>query len=90
MHSFNGWGVSIVDSLDTMHMMGLHDEFQRGIRLTEKIKFKNEVCMDELYNPLEEFYRTNSRIKTCHSLKPLSVIWEAIYPHMHFHGTEHY
>ena len=39
MISFNGWGVTMVDSLDTMFLMGLHDEFQRGVKLAENMTF---------------------------------------------------
>ena len=34
--SFNGWGVMIVDSLDTMYIMNLHDEFKRALAFVEK------------------------------------------------------
>ncbi|KAI5123518.1 hypothetical protein M0805_006678 [Coniferiporia weirii] len=37
--NFNGWGVTVVDSLDTMYLMGLHDEFDRGIQIVEKMSF---------------------------------------------------
>lgn len=37
--NFNGWGVSIVDSLDTMLLMGLEDEFNRALPIIEKIDF---------------------------------------------------
>lgn len=37
--SFNGWGVTVFDSLDTMILMGLHDEFARGLRIVEKARF---------------------------------------------------
>ena len=29
----------MVDSLDTMYIMGLHDEFERGVKMVEKISF---------------------------------------------------
>ncbi|KAF7974676.1 hypothetical protein HWV62_11433 [Athelia sp. TMB] len=34
-NNFNGWGVMIVDSLDTMYIMGLHDEFKRAVAFVE-------------------------------------------------------
>lgn len=37
--SFNGWGVSIIDSLDTMYIMGLHDEFNRAVAFVEQSDF---------------------------------------------------
>ena len=39
--SFNGWGVTTVDSLDTMYMMGLHKEFDRGVKLVKKMQIKS-------------------------------------------------
>lgn len=42
LRSFNGWGVTMVDALDTMYLMGLHDEFERGIKLVEKMSFSGE------------------------------------------------
>ncbi|TFL01959.1 glycoside hydrolase [Pterulicium gracile] len=36
---FNGWGVSTIDSLDTMHIMGLKDELERGLALVKKLEF---------------------------------------------------
>jgi hypothetical protein len=34
----------MVDSLDTMYLMGLHDEFERGLKLAENITFNaNDV-----------------------------------------------
>ncbi|KAG8887664.1 hypothetical protein FRB98_009226 [Tulasnella sp. 332] len=36
---FNGWGVTAVDSLDTMLMMGFEEEYQRGIDLVEKTQY---------------------------------------------------
>ena len=41
--SFNGWGVTIIDSLDTMLIMGLSDEFRRGVAFAAKIDFFEKV-----------------------------------------------
>ncbi|KIJ95152.1 glycoside hydrolase family 47 protein [Laccaria amethystina LaAM-08-1] len=30
---FNGWGVTLLDSLDTMYIMGLHDDFEDALGL---------------------------------------------------------
>lgn len=38
-HSFNGWGVTAVDSLDTMLLMGLEDEFARAIPMVTSTNF---------------------------------------------------
>ena len=42
-HSFNGWGVSVIDSLDTIFLMKLDDEFDRGIELVEKLEFLEKL-----------------------------------------------
>lgn len=39
MSSFNGWGVTLVDALDTMYLMGLDEEFERGIDFVENMTF---------------------------------------------------
>ena len=31
--------MTVVDALDTMHIMGLKDEFERGVRLVDKTRF---------------------------------------------------
>ncbi|KAG6869223.1 hypothetical protein C0993_009086 [Termitomyces sp. T159_Od127] len=36
---FNGWGVTIFDSLDTMLLMGLQNEYLRAVDMTKKIEF---------------------------------------------------
>ncbi|EJD07326.1 seven-hairpin glycosidase [Fomitiporia mediterranea MF3/22] len=41
VNNFNGWGVTMVDSLDTIYLMGLHDEFDRGIELVKKMAIAN-------------------------------------------------
>ncbi|EGF99902.1 family 47 glycoside hydrolase [Melampsora larici-populina 98AG31] len=38
-NTLNGWGATLVDSLDTLYMMGLHDEFEDGLKKTAKIDF---------------------------------------------------
>ena len=43
--SFNGWGVSAIDSLDTMFLMGLNDEFKRGVALAGSINFFEKVYL---------------------------------------------
>jgi hypothetical protein len=37
--SFNGWGVTMFDSLDTMLLMGLEDEFRRALPLVNRTDF---------------------------------------------------
>ncbi|KAF8509918.1 glycoside hydrolase [Gautieria morchelliformis] len=37
--TFNGWGVTMVDSLDTMLLLGLEDEFQRAVSHVATLNF---------------------------------------------------
>lgn len=37
--NFNGWGVTLFDSLDTMILMDLNDEFRRALPVVEKADF---------------------------------------------------
>lgn len=39
MGRFNGWGVTVYDSLDTMYLMGLNDEFKRALSVVEQADF---------------------------------------------------
>ena len=41
--SFNGFGVSVIDSLDTMALMGLKEEFQRGLSHAAKLNMSQSV-----------------------------------------------
>ncbi|TFK26236.1 mannosyl-oligosaccharide alpha-1,2-mannosidase [Coprinopsis marcescibilis] len=39
VNNFNGWGVTIYDGLDTMWIMGLHDEFRQALSLIAQNRF---------------------------------------------------
>ncbi|KAF9453575.1 glycoside hydrolase family 47 protein [Macrolepiota fuliginosa MF-IS2] len=39
VNNFNGWGVTLYDALDTMWIMGLHDEFRDSLGLVAKTNF---------------------------------------------------
>ncbi|KAJ6607001.1 glycoside hydrolase [Mycena sp. CBHHK59/15] len=39
VNNFNGWGVSVFDSLDTMWIMGLYDLFEEGLEVVTKATF---------------------------------------------------
>ncbi|RVX75315.1 hypothetical protein B0A52_00668 [Exophiala mesophila] len=43
---FNGWGATLVDSLDTLWIMGLYDEFDRAVSLVKDIDFKTSTRKD--------------------------------------------
>ncbi|KAJ2549229.1 hypothetical protein IWW35_003843, partial [Coemansia sp. RSA 1878] len=38
----NGWGATLVDALDTIHIMGLDDEFRQATEMVAKINFHND------------------------------------------------
>ena len=46
--SFNGWNVSMIDSLDTMLLMGLHEEFTAALPIVQHGNF-SEVRL--LFSP---------------------------------------
>ncbi|KAJ6580973.1 glycoside hydrolase [Mycena capillaripes] len=46
VNNFNGWGVSVFDSLDTMWIMGLYDLFEEGLEVVRNTTF---------YTPPEKF-----------------------------------
>jgi len=42
---FNGWGVTLLDSLDTMYIMGLHDDFEDALGFVVNLTFSMpSVC----------------------------------------------
>ncbi|KAK5061123.1 hypothetical protein LTR84_007665 [Exophiala bonariae] len=43
---FNGWGATLVDSLDTLWIMGLHDEFEEAVGHVKNIDFKTTTRKD--------------------------------------------
>lgn len=43
---FNGWGATLVDSLDTLWIMGLRNEFQEAVNAVAKIDFKTSPRKD--------------------------------------------
>jgi mannosyl-oligosaccharide alpha-1,2-mannosidase len=47
---FCGWAATLVDSLDTMYIMGLHEEFEEALKEVYKIDFTGtEGCMINLF-----------------------------------------
>ncbi|GIZ38204.1 hypothetical protein CKM354_000162700 [Cercospora kikuchii] len=51
-NSFNGWGATLVDSLDTLWIMGLKDEFEDAVNQTSFIDFttspRNDIPLFEV------------------------------------------
>lgn len=43
---FNGWGATLIDSLDTMWIMGLKDEFEEALEMVKKTNFKTSRRSD--------------------------------------------
>ncbi|KAE9988219.1 hypothetical protein EG328_000175 [Venturia inaequalis] len=43
---FNGWGATLIDSLDTMWIMGLTDEFEEALEMVKKTNFKTSRRSD--------------------------------------------
>ncbi|KAI9666198.1 MAG: hypothetical protein M1821_004133 [Bathelium mastoideum] len=43
---FAGWGATLVDTLDTLWMMGLKEEFEDGVKAVEKIDFTTSPRQD--------------------------------------------
>jgi hypothetical protein len=42
--SFNGWGLTAIDALDTMIVMGFDDMVERVVSHVASIRFSNTVC----------------------------------------------
>ncbi|KAJ1774288.1 hypothetical protein IW137_000051 [Coemansia sp. RSA 1287] len=38
-NKWGGWGVTLIDALDTLHIMELHEEFKEGVRHVAKVNF---------------------------------------------------
>ncbi|KXT13972.1 hypothetical protein AC579_8837 [Pseudocercospora musae] len=51
-NSFNGWGATLVDSLDTLWIMGMKDEFEDAVNQTKYIDFttssRNDIPLFEV------------------------------------------
>jgi mannosyl-oligosaccharide alpha-1,2-mannosidase len=43
---FNGWGATLVDTLDTLWIMGLKEEFDTAVKQVETINFKTSLRKD--------------------------------------------
>ncbi|EGG03665.1 family 47 glycoside hydrolase [Melampsora larici-populina 98AG31] len=63
----NGWGATLVDSLDTLFMMGLHDEFEHGLTQTAKIDFSRSY-VNETVSVFETTIRYLGGILTAYEL----------------------
>ncbi|KAM5429101.1 putative mannosyl-oligosaccharide 1,2-alpha-mannosidase [Microsporum canis] len=55
LNPFGGWAASLVDGLDTLWIMGLHDEFTEAVKAIDDIDFSN--CTLEEVNVFETTIR---------------------------------
>lgn len=46
LNSFGGWGATLVDSLDTLWLMDLKDDFEEGVEAIQKIDFSTNTEKD--------------------------------------------
>ena len=80
-NSFNGWGVTAIDSLDTMILMGLKPQAERVIEHIAKLDFKGthvrSMFQSSTFSPLTLL---DSDL-LCHSSRPLLDILEVYFPH---------
>ena len=53
--TFGGWGATLVDSLDTLWMMGLKEEYEEAVKAVEEIDFSTNTL--ELLNVFETTIR---------------------------------
>ncbi|KAF9443158.1 glycoside hydrolase family 47 protein [Macrolepiota fuliginosa MF-IS2] len=53
MNKFNGWGVTLYDSLDTMWIMDLKEEFNQSLQLISKQEFEPQAI-----SPMAPFFET--------------------------------
>lgn len=63
----NGWGATLVDSLDTLFIMGLHDEFEDGLTKTANIDFSRSY-INETVSVFETTIRFLGGILTAYEL----------------------
>ncbi|KAH9839937.1 glycoside hydrolase [Rhodofomes roseus] len=56
--NFNGWGVSLFDSLDTMIMMGLNDEFARALPVVSRATFETNAPVTNRHVGYAPFFET--------------------------------
>ncbi|ODQ82634.1 glycoside hydrolase family 47 protein [Babjeviella inositovora NRRL Y-12698] len=54
-NTFNGLGSTLIDSLDTLYLMGLHDEFLEMVALVSKIDFTKKLVADDSSGELRVF-----------------------------------
>jgi Glycosyl hydrolase family 47 len=68
MNLYNGWGVTAFDSLDTLYLLGLQDEFNRALKLVERADFR------VVTNLVRVYCHSRVRASNKHNRKVLSLI----------------
>ncbi|PWA03708.1 hypothetical protein BB558_000122 [Smittium angustum] len=56
-NNWGGWGVTLIDSLDTLYMMDMHDDFKKAKDFVETIDFNKIVGIDYI-----SFFETGIRV----------------------------
>ncbi|PVU89917.1 hypothetical protein BB559_004859 [Furculomyces boomerangus] len=56
-NNWGGWGVTLLDSLDTLYMMDMHDDFKKARDFVETIDFNKIVGIDSI-----SFFETTIRV----------------------------
>ena len=51
MNQYNGWGVTAFDSLDTLYLLGMKDEYNRALKLVEQANFRVVTNLVRVYSP---------------------------------------
>jgi len=86
MFSFNGWGLTAFDSLDTMLIMGLEDEYRKGLTVVKQANFS--VSKVRSFPPARTFLlliveSISPKMDMYHSLKQSFAISGVYFPLMH-------
>lgn len=74
LDSFNGWGVTLIDGLDTMWIMGLHEEFYEAIPIVANMTFAQDTVSNHMirsscsYPEYTMIEIIRSLLRDCHSL----------------------
>lgn len=83
--SFNGWGLTAFDSLDTMLIMGLEDEYQKGLTVVRQANFSVSKVRfpPSPATQSPKFAFTSPKMDMCNSLRQSFVISEDYFLPMH-------
>ncbi|KAF9446193.1 glycoside hydrolase family 47 protein [Macrolepiota fuliginosa MF-IS2] len=74
INNFNGWGVTAFDSLDTMLIMGLEDEYQKGLGVVRQANFSMAQSQDGCAPFFETIIRYLGGLLSAYALSPEDTI----------------